>query len=158
LPLGFVAGNRVFVCDNLAFSAELMVRRRHTRFGKLRFQEAIDESVKGLAAFAKAETARIHRLKETKLTEDKALALMVKSIEAEVIAPPSLPALLKEWRTPSHDYGTGADPTAWLLFNAYTTVLGPRATSNPTDYAKRTMRLGLLLNNETAPATTTLAA
>jgi hypothetical protein len=74
------------------------------------------------------------------------------------IPSPSLPALLKEWRTPSHDYGTGADPTAWLLFNAYTTVLGPRATSNPTDYAKRTMRLGLLLNNETAPATTTLAA
>jgi hypothetical protein len=28
LPLGFVAGNRVFVCDNLAFRSELSVKRK----------------------------------------------------------------------------------------------------------------------------------
>src|SRR4051812_22884309 len=33
LPLGFVAGNRVFVCDNLAFRSDLSVKRKHTRFG-----------------------------------------------------------------------------------------------------------------------------
>ena len=33
LPLGFCAGSRVVVCDNLAFSAELMVQSRHTRHG-----------------------------------------------------------------------------------------------------------------------------
>ncbi len=27
-PLGFAAGSRVFVCDNLAFRSELLVRRR----------------------------------------------------------------------------------------------------------------------------------
>lgn len=32
-PLGFCAGNRVFVCDNLAFRSELLVKRKHTRFG-----------------------------------------------------------------------------------------------------------------------------
>jgi hypothetical protein len=94
LPLGFCAGNRVFVCDNLAFSAELMVRRKHTRFGRFRFAEAIDSSVKGLAAFAEAEKCRIERLKNTPLTEDRALALMVHSMEAGVIAPPTLPALV----------------------------------------------------------------
>lgn len=151
LPLGFCAGNRVFVCDNLAFSADLMVRRKHTRFGRLRFAEAIGESVKGLAAFAKAETARIERLKNTSLTDDKALALMVRSLEAGVIAPPTLPAVVKEWRQPTHDYGTGKDLTAWLLFNAFTTVLGPKATSNPGDYAKRTMSLNTLLAAETQP-------
>src|ERR1700730_8762988 len=36
-PLGFCAGERVFVCDNLAFSSELLVRRKHTRFGRDRF-------------------------------------------------------------------------------------------------------------------------
>ena len=29
-PLGFAAGSRVFVCDNLAFRSELLVRRKHT--------------------------------------------------------------------------------------------------------------------------------
>src|SRR5437867_1722078 len=32
-PLGFAAGSRVFICDNLAFRSELMVKRKHTRFG-----------------------------------------------------------------------------------------------------------------------------
>src|SRR5205823_2581486 len=41
LPLGFIAGSRVFVCDNLAFRSELLVRRKHTRFGQERFGEAI---------------------------------------------------------------------------------------------------------------------
>ena len=36
-PLGFVAGSRVFVCDNLAFRSELMVRRKHTLHGERDF-------------------------------------------------------------------------------------------------------------------------
>src|SRR5437588_3631652 len=40
-PLGFVAGNRVFCCDNLAFKAELSVRRKHTVRGEARFAEGI---------------------------------------------------------------------------------------------------------------------
>src|SRR5262245_3706555 len=38
-PLGFCAGNRVFVCDNLAFRSELMVKRKHTINGERRFAE-----------------------------------------------------------------------------------------------------------------------
>src|SRR4051812_10966981 len=30
-PLGFCAGNRTFVCDNLAFRSDLLVKRKHTR-------------------------------------------------------------------------------------------------------------------------------
>jgi hypothetical protein len=33
-PLGFCAGSRVFCCDNLAFRAELLVRKKHTRYGE----------------------------------------------------------------------------------------------------------------------------
>src|SRR4051812_13571056 len=35
LPMKFVAGSRVFCCDNLALRSDLMapVRRKHTRFG-----------------------------------------------------------------------------------------------------------------------------
>src|SRR5687768_1275796 len=32
-PLGFCAGCRVFVCDNLAFRSELLVARKHTLNG-----------------------------------------------------------------------------------------------------------------------------
>src|SRR4029077_14268488 len=59
LPLGFVAGSRVFVCDNLAFRSELLVRRNHTRNGALRFQEAICQAVQSLQQFKEVEGERI---------------------------------------------------------------------------------------------------
>ena len=31
-PAGLVAGTRVFVCDNLAFSGQVQISRKHTRF------------------------------------------------------------------------------------------------------------------------------
>src|SRR5208282_2491060 len=39
-PLGFAAGSRVFVCDNLAFRSELLVRRKHTVNGERNFVRA----------------------------------------------------------------------------------------------------------------------
>src|SRR5438552_1563011 len=51
-PLGFCAGNKTFVCDNLSFRSELLVRRKHTRFGELRFSNAISQAVTSLKSFA----------------------------------------------------------------------------------------------------------
>ncbi len=58
-PLGFAAGSRVFVCDNLAFSAELMVRRKHTLNGMKAFGMAIGQAVASLASFKDMEATRI---------------------------------------------------------------------------------------------------
>jgi hypothetical protein len=145
-PLGFCAGNRVFVCDNLAFRAELLVKRKHTRFGEVRFHNAIAAAVHSLASFREAEAARLDRLMTTDLTDDQALALMVRAVERRVIAAPVLPKVLADWRHPKFDYGSGDRPTAWRLLNCFTTVLGPRAVRNPNEYSGQTIRLNALLS------------
>lgn len=144
-PLGFCAGARVFVCDNLAFRSELLVKRKHTRFGETRFNNAIAAAVQSLASFKEAETVRIARLMTTELTDDQALALLVRAMEQHVIAAPTIPRVLAEWRNPTHDYGTGERPTAWKLLNCFTTVLGTRAIKAPAEYAGQTIRLNALL-------------
>jgi Domain of unknown function (DUF932) len=144
-PLGFCAGHAVFVCDNLAFRSELLVRRRHTRFGESRFQTAIGDAVQQLGVFQQAEETRIARLMGTDLTDDQALAFFVRAMEKGIIAPPLLPKLLAEWRVPAHDYGTQDRRTAWRLLNCFTTVLGPRAVKAPQQYASQTIRLNALL-------------
>lgn len=143
-PLGFCAGNRVFVCDNLAFRAELLVKRKHTRHGEARFLDAIAAAVHSLASFREAEAARLNRLMATDLTDDQALALVARAVERRVIAPPVLPQVLADWRQPKFDYGTGDRPTAWRLLNCFTTVLGPRAVRNPNGYSGQTIRLNAL--------------
>lgn len=145
-PLGFCAGSRVFVCDNLAFNAELLVKRKHTRLAVGKWNNEIAAAVQKLDSFKEAETLRIERLMSTDLSDDQALAFIVRAMERHVISVPTVPKILTEWRTPTHDYGTGDRPTAWKLLNCFTTVLGrERAVRSPNEYAVQTIRLNALL-------------
>lgn len=153
-PLGFCAGGRVFVCSNLSFNAELLVKRKHTRFAVGRWNNEIAGAVQKLPSFTESEGVRIAALKQLELTDDQALAFLVRSMEKHVISAPVLPKILSEWRNPTHDYGTGDRPTAWKLLNCYTTVLGKKAITNPAEYAGQTMRLNALIN----PAPLAIAA
>ena len=144
-PLGFCAGSRVFVCDNLAFRSELLVKRKHTRFGELRFNNQIAAAVQSLASFQEAERVRIKRMMETDLTEDQCYALILRAFERAIIASTVIGKVLTAWKSGDIDYGTGDRPTAWKLLNCFTTVLGGRAVRNPAEYAGQTIRLNALL-------------
>jgi hypothetical protein len=153
-PLGFCAGARVFVCDNLAFNAELLVKRKHTRLAVGRWNTEIVAAVQKLPSFAEAEAARIARLMASELTDDQALAFIVRAMEKHVISVPTVPKVLAEWRTPRCDYGTGERPTAWKLLNCFTTILGrERAVRSPNEYAGQTIRLNALMVPEAGNAT-----
>jgi len=146
LPLGFVAGSKVFVCDNLQFRSELIVARKHTRNGKARFQEAICQAIQSLVQFRTTETARIHRLQMTGITDLKAESVLLRSYEQGVISHRILPKVIREWRNPSFE--EFSDRNAWSLLNAYTTALGSRLQTNPQEYAALTIRLQALLDAE----------
>ena len=139
LPMGWCCGSRVFVCDNLAFSAEQVVMRKHTRFGQLRFSGAVENAVKVLPQFQAEETARIETLKSTALNPVQAESYMIRAAEKGIVAFPRLPDVLKEYREPSFDAFKA--PTQWSLYNAFTHVLGPMSRSNPVEFTRRTIRL-----------------
>lgn len=144
LPLGFCAGSRVFVCDNLAFRSELLVHRKHTRFGQERFREEIGEAVKSLDQFRRAESERIERMRGIEIGDDLAESLMLRGHLAGIVSPRVLPDLVKEWRNPVHE--EFSPRTVWSLFNAFTAVLAPRQKSNPQQFAALTIRLSEMLD------------
>src|SRR5262249_61955276 len=90
-PLGFCAGSRVFVCDNLAFRSELLVRRKHTRFGRDRFQEAIAGAVQSLQEFRDTEARRIGRFRHEEVTDQAAESWMLRGYERGVVSHRQLP-------------------------------------------------------------------
>src|SRR5262249_26251743 len=128
LPLGFVAGNRVFVCDNLAFRSELSVRRKHTRFGHTRFGEAISQAVHNLVQFKPHETERIKVLQHADIDDRAAESLMLRAYEGQIVSHRALPGVIREWRSPSFE--EFQDRTAWSLLNAFTTILADRQKTN----------------------------
>lgn len=150
LPLGFVAGARVFVCDNMAFRSELLVTRKHTRNGATRFQEAICQATQSLVQFREVESQRIRRYQHLELTDVKADSVLLRAYEQDVVSHRLLPQVIKEWRTPSfEEFGVR---TAWSLLNAFTSVLGGRLKTNPQQFAALTIRLQDLLDRELFPA------
>lgn len=132
-PLGFCAGSRTFICDNLSFTSDLLVVRKHTRFGQERFREAIAQAVGSIAQFQHVEAERIDRFQHLMLSDERVESLILRSFERGFVSYRTLPDVIREWRQPSHDYGP--DPSLWRLFNAWTTVLAPTAKRNPQRFA-----------------------
>jgi hypothetical protein len=144
LPLGFVAGTRVFVCDNLAFRSELLVHRKHTLNGGARFREAIVHAVRGLEDFRAVESRRIELMRAAALTDVEAESLILRAYyERRIVSHRLLPDVIRGWREPGHDDFRAR--TAWSLYNAFTGALADRARSNPQQHAALTMKLAALL-------------
>jgi hypothetical protein len=142
-PLGFCAGNRVFVCDNLAFRSELLVRRRHTRYGERQFGNAISQAVASLQSFAELEGERVRRMQAEAVTDDRAHAIILKAYLREFVSFKLLHEIVRQWERPAYD--EWGDKTVWRLANAFTWAMAEVARRNPADYANRTIRLNQLL-------------
>jgi hypothetical protein len=71
-PIGFCAGTRTFVCDNLAFRSELLVKRKHTLNGERSFAQGIAQAVMSLDQFKQEEGARIERMMGRELKPEQA--------------------------------------------------------------------------------------
>jgi hypothetical protein len=154
-PIGFCAGNRVFVCSNLAFTSEIVVSKKHTRFGQDRYVEGLSKAVASLGQYQVQQAEWINGLRARNLSREEADSLLLRSFEDELIGARQLPLLIEEWRNPQHD--EFREQTAWSLWNAFTAVLG-RTTqaTQPAKAASMTIRLqGLFKPKETIDGTAT---
>lgn len=143
-PMGLLAGSRVAVCDNLAFSAELTVRRKHTTHGHTRFREAISLAIGRLDQFQAIETNRIAAYRDHEIGVYDADAFLLDAFRQGIVSVRSLPLALRHWDHPEHE--DFQPRTVWALFNAFTSALSGLGQSNPQDLADRTMRLRALLD------------
>jgi hypothetical protein len=149
-PIGFCCGHRVFVCDNLSFTAEVVVSKKHTRFGRDRFLEGISRAVTGLTQYQQAARSWIDRLQQWELSEEMANSRILQSYERGVIGTRLLPLVIDEWRQPTfEDYRAR---TGWSLWNCFTAVLGrTRQAAHPAQAAASTIRLQELLTPPLEP-------
>lgn len=158
-PMGFCAGSRVFVCDNLAFRSDLLVRRKHSLNGVARFSSDIAGAVLQLTSFKEAEMHRIAVMHETEMSDVSADSFILRAVVEKGIMPlRAIPAVVREWKEPRHELFQPR--TAWSLFNAFTAAFVGLQESNPSELARRTMRLSALLTpmvGLSLPATEVLA-
>lgn len=137
---GIVAGSAVLVCDNLCFSGEIQIARKHTPRIMDELPHLAYEAVSGLRRHWHKHDQRVDAYTEKHLTDTRAHDLVVRSVDAGVMANSYLPKVLEEWRHPSHD--AFVPRNVWSLQNAFTEVFKGRVDLLP----ERTMKLHQLLD------------
>lgn len=119
-PAGLVVGSAVFVCDNLAFSGEIKIARKHTRFIMRDLPGLVSGAVGQLSDRWHAQAQRIDAYRRHELSETQAHDLVIRALDNRAITVTQVPAILQEWRTPRHPEFAADGRTAWRFFNAVT--------------------------------------
>lgn len=135
-PAGMVVGSRVFVCDNLAFSGEISIARKHTIHIMDDLPGLVVGAVGKIAIAKQSQDKRIELYKEYFIDDYDVHDMVIKSVDYGIIPNQAIPAVLKEWREPSFE--DFKSRTAWSLFNAFT-FIGKRFPVS--ELAKRTVKL-----------------
>ncbi len=120
-PAGLVVGWSVFVCDNLAFSGEVQLNRKHTANIVRDLPMLTERAVGQLTERWHAQDTRIARYRETALDDTQAHDLMIRAVDVGVCPVSTLPKVINEWRRPT--MAAFQPRNVWSLFNGFTEAL-----------------------------------
>jgi hypothetical protein len=123
-PAGLVIGSQVFVCDNLAFSGEVNMRRKHTRHILKDLPGLVDAAMGRLMGLRNRQEHRISAYKEAGMEDRDAHDLIIRAMQGGVIPNARIKDVVNQWHKPEHE--EFAPRTAWSLFNGFTQVLRGR--------------------------------
>jgi hypothetical protein len=137
-------GSSVFVCDNLSFSGEITIARKHTRKIEEDLPILTSRAVGMLSQKWSVMDDRIARYKEVELTDSTVHDFIIRSIDVGATTVQQIPGILKEWRTPRHPE-FAEHKNAWRLFNAYTEIAKETSLAL---LPRRTMSLHALLDGQ----------
>jgi hypothetical protein len=117
---GLVAGTSVFTCDNLAFSGEVKISRKHTRFAYRDLRNLTARAVGRLGEKFRSLDNRIEAYRDEPVQDWVAHDLIIRAVDCRAITPMQVPDVVQEWREPSHREFRPRN--LWSLFNAFTEV------------------------------------
>lgn len=114
-PIGIGFGSRTFVCDNLAFCADIVIKRKHTLNAKKELPGLIGELIEPLAISREKQHRQILTYQRTPLSDGQADQAIMQMYRRGVINLTRIADVVDQWDKPTHDWGEKA---AWRLFNA----------------------------------------
>ncbi len=127
-PIGISFGSRVFVCDNLAFCGDQVIKRKHTANAKRDLPGLVAEVVEPLRDQRQHQARMFDAYRRTALDEVEVDHIIMQLYRAGVINVTRIAEVLDAYEKPPHDWG---DPSVWRLFNATTYALAGKVAENP---------------------------
>jgi hypothetical protein len=142
-PAGLVVGAAVFVCDNLSFSGEVRLARKHTVHFERGLPGLVAKARSRLTEQRDRQEQRFIAYKAREFGDREAHDLLIRAMDAPVLPVTRIPAALVEWRNPRHPEFGQDGKTGWRLFNSVTEAL---KGSGYMDLPRRTQALHGLMD------------
>lgn len=140
LSTQLLAGSKVFVCDNLAFSGEAKASRKHTVNVFRDLPEMIYRMLSQVRVLQERTVTEIAGLKAWRLENQEADHMMVEAIRGNALPASLLPKVLERWEEPAQPELLGGR-NAWMLFNAFTEILKTRSPRQQMEDSLRLTRM-----------------
>lgn len=113
MAIGLAAGDKVFVCDNLAFSGELVTFRRHTKNSLDELQDLCNQAIIQIASKLRAFAEWHKKLKTYTLRRVQAELLTFKAMETGAINPSQFKKFNELFFNTGAKYGERKDLWSW---------------------------------------------
>ena len=133
---GLAVGSNVFICDNLAFSGEISIARKHTVHIMDDLPGLVIGAVGKISLARQSQDLRIAAYRNFPIDDWDVHDIVIRSVDYGIIPNQAIPQVLEQWRNPQH--AEFQDRTMWSLFNAFTEVSKRFPVS---ELAKRTIKL-----------------
>jgi len=111
-------GNQMMVCDNLCFSSDVKLARRHTAHILVDLPRVLAETVSRFTSHWADMDKRIESYKHSEIETKAAADLMIKLVDAKAFPARDLYKTVKEFQAPRHEEFKGNH--LWNLYNACT--------------------------------------
>lgn len=122
-------GSQVFVCDNLCFSGEVKIGRRHTRRIRQDFPVLVGKAIDDILGVRQIQANRLDQYHGFQLEDGEVHDLAIGACDRKIINPAKIYQVVQEYREPTfEEFAYEID--LWRLFNAFTFVMKPRETGN----------------------------
>lgn len=119
-PAGLCIGSNVFVCDNLCFSGEIKVTRKHTAKIRYALPGMVFEATASMEYKFGEQAKRINAYKEIELSPIETNDLLVNMAENDSVTWRDIPKILAEFREPRHECFEGN--SLYSFWNATTEI------------------------------------
>lgn len=139
-------GSQVFVCDNLAFSGEVSIARKHTKNILKDLPVLVRQALGKFDRFKNRQQKFYENMTEVFIEQSRVHDILCKALKADVMPATMIPRVLGEYESPKH--ACFQYRTLWSLFNCFTECFKPGFARNPLVASERTIRLTELLQRE----------
>jgi len=111
-------GNQMMVCENLCFSSDVKLARRHTKNILTDLPRVLSSAVSRVVSHWADMGKRIEAYKEIEVAKDRAADLIVDLVDAKAFPARDIYKAVQDFRSPRHEEFKGN--SLWTLYNGIT--------------------------------------